>query len=252
MIDERTTELIHLVLDGEADARGAAELGAARDQFPEVESLYRELEELAASLGSSLAEPPPGLAERVIATLESQREPAAAGFAAGGGSGAALVPFAPRRRAVFALAAAAGIILVLTAVPLIESRFPVDGKSVTGSMKPLDVGSWPEIARAGTADTGVELVVRRRGDQIAVIPSTGSGASGPVRIRWDDEMLNSVDVLPEVRNDAPYADKGEAVFIPGESSPGFILRPLPGAAGRTEIDMYLGAQKVASVEITLK
>ena len=70
-------------------------------------------------------------------------------------------------------------------------------------------------------------------------------------IRWDGGQLELVEILSEVREDAPYTDKGEAIFISGELSPIFVLRPLPEAAGRTAVGMYLGNQRVISVQITL-
>ena len=249
MIEQRTIELIHLVLDGEADAVEIRKLQADRERSPEVESLFREMEELAARLEAAVAEPPSDMPENVLAMIGAQRSPGAESSLSGGGSRP--LPFAPRRWVAVALAAAAGVILVLTAVPLIDSRFPVDRKSASGAIQPPGPHAWAVIARAESAETGAGLVVRRRGDQIAVIPSPGAEVSGAVSIRWDGEQMELVEILSEVREDAPYTDKGEAIFIAGELSPIFVLRPLPQAAGRTAIGLFLGNQNVVSVQITV-
>ena len=213
MIDQRTIELIHLVLDGEATGLEAQELQAARERRSEVDALYFEMRELTERLEGAVTEAPTALAKNVLSQIEAQQAPDSRSDHSAVASPP--LPFFPRRWVAVALAAAAGIIVVLTAVPLIDSRFPVDRKSASGAIKPLEPHSWGEIARAESAETGSSMVVRRRGSQIAVIPSPGAEVSGAVSIRWDGGQLELVEILSEVREDAPYTDKGEAIFISG-------------------------------------
>lgn len=261
MVDRRTIELIHLAVDGEATPGEKSELREVLAGSEEARGLYREVEDLVEQLDTAAAfDPPAQLMEEVLANLRTF--PAAVPFVPGHAWWAAKsqrdtrseLPLRRRRRQwlTAAWAAAAIVVVCLALAPLLTTRMArVETWGAAGSLGPLDTRSWPEVGRFESVDSGAALVVRRRGNRIAVVPRLEGAAGRPVTIRWERERLGLLEFLSEVRNDAPYKDKGEVTFSAAAVSPVLVLEKRGVGRGDVQVVLLFGNREVVTAGISI-
>lgn len=169
----RWIELVHLDVDGEAGPAERAELQAHLAASHEARALHSALEDLTARL-DTLADAPAAFPVRddVMAALRRPRliarEPR------------------PRRRMIFALAAALAAIIIALAAMFSHSLRPSD---TAATMAPLEAARWPVENRIDST-----LIVRRHGDLYALEPLVA--VTSEITIEWDATKLAIAGIFP--------------------------------------------------------
>lgn len=234
--DERTTELIHLAVDGEATERDLAELDDLLARSAEARVMRDEIEDLVRQLNGMPTAEPPRLKEAI---LDEIGHTATARMK--------VIPFRPRRRvvAVAAWAVAASLVLAIAINRLIVTReHSVQPSQASASMTRQDVLEWPAVADVSTP--AAHLVVRRNGDLFAVQPVvTGDG---PISIRWDAGRFDLDEAAPSPE---PSRDAAEVTFSRTKKSATIILRRRPDAFGTTDVQLAVGGTEAAHATLTL-
>jgi hypothetical protein len=233
--DERTTELIHLAVDGEATERDLAELDELLGRSAEARVIHDEIEDLVRQLNGFPAAEPPNLKRAILDEIGLRPK-------------ATVTPIHQRRRRMFVAAAyavAASIVIGVAIDRLIGRRDqPVLQSQASASMIRLGVDDWPQVAdiSAGSA----RMVVRRSGDLYAVQPVV-TGA-GPISISWDAGRF----VLEEATPTPDNSHDAAAVSFSSEKKPvTIILHRRPDAFGTTDVHLSAAGNDVLHATVTL-
>ncbi|MGZ7078669.1 MAG: hypothetical protein ACXVJT_04555 [Thermoanaerobaculia bacterium] len=234
--EQRTTELIHLAVDGEATEHDLEELDDLLGKSAEARIIRDEIEDLVRQLNGFPPAEPPQLKQAILEQIRSRSTPSN------------VVPIHSRRRRVFAIAAwavAASIVVGFGIEKYLDQRAQsVSRSQASASMTPLTVEEWPEVARITRGNA--KMTIRRSGDLYAVQPTVSTPA--PIAISWDAGrfVLDEASPAPEAARDA-----AEVRFAAGKKQVTIILRRRPDAFGSTDVHLSVSGSEVATAPVSL-
>jgi hypothetical protein len=230
-LDDRTLELIHHLVDGDATDAERAELEAIISRSPRVGQALEAFRKLDSQLAAvPLADAPPALKPVVMASIRAR-------------SAAAPVVSIHRRPrpSVRMLAVAAALVIAVGLGLFLATRTSVRPSEATAVMGGVDAGEWTSLGSASTGPAGARftLQIGRRGDRLRVRSESESGA--PVTISWDDKRFQ----LEETSAPDPVATTESGVaFGSGVTAHAIVLRKKDGGSGRAVIRLEAGGREV--------
>lgn len=239
MIAERTLELIHLVVDGEAGPEEQVELHNQASQSPEVQAAFEDLRQLSSDL-ESLSHPPipPEIKPQILTALREKSRSTAT---------PKVLPFSPRRKAFVALYAAAAVIVLAIALgPVIlnQPSEPVSDIDAAGSMARIQTRSWPELQSVTSGDGQTTLQVRGNSNRLAL--EVSGAVQGPLSIAWDQPDF-------KVLASSPSSTRGSVsvTFPAGQQRAEVILQTGQSSGQPVNVFVSVGEEEILRTSVPL-
>ena len=238
MVEEHTLELIHLAIDGEATTAEQVDLQQRLGSSRETQAAFDELRHLVGEIESLPYPPvPSGFKQTVLDALRGRQA-----------RSSRVIPFPPRRKAFAAVyAVAAAVILGILLYPVVfnQPRPPVNGLDAAGSMARIEIDQWPEIASLRTPDQKAALSIRENAGQLAIVVQGVDPQ--PVSVSWNLPALPVVSTSPAspVRNGAvtfPATGQGRSVVV---------LRTAGARADSLSVFVSAGGKELLSTSVPL-
>jgi hypothetical protein len=231
--DERTTQLIHRAVEGQATESDLAELDLLLSENAEGFVMRDEIESIARRLNGMPAAARPSVKEAILHEISHEETQK-------------VVAFRPRRRlvAVAAWAVAASLVVGFGVHEWMAQRDQSMQSQASASMTRLGIDDWTVVANVSSANG--KLIVRRNGDLFAVEPVLASPV--PVSIRWDAGRFDLDEASP-----SPNAsrDGAEVSFGATKKHPTIVLRRRPDAFGTTDIEFAAAGNDTAHATVSL-
>ena len=231
--EERTTELIHLAVDGEATETDLKELDDLLAQSAEARVMRDEIENIVRQLNGIPVVEPPHIKEQVLSEISHANT-------------LRVVPFRPRRRfaAVAVWAVAAALVIGFGVQQWVQQHRSVQAGQASASMLRTNFSDWETVANVPSANA--TLIIRRNGDLFAVQPVLASPV--PISIRWDAGRFDLAEAYP-----TPEAsrDAADVSFGASKKQPTIVLRRRPDAFGTTDIEFSAAGNDTARATVSL-
>lgn len=231
--DERTNQLIHRAVEGQATAGDLAELDALLAESAEELVMRNEIESIARQLKNMPPAARPGIKEAVLNEISHEETQK-------------IVPFRSRRRlvAVASWAIAASLVVAFGVYQFVQHQQSMEPGQASASMTRMGVNDWNIVANVPSSNG--TLIVRRNGDLFAVQPVVASPV--PVSIRWDAGRFDLSEAYPspEVSRDG-----AEVSFGASKKHPTIVLHRRPDAFGATDIEFSAPGNVTARATISL-
>lgn len=259
MTDPSSIQLMYSVVDGEATPAEETALRELLAASGEARAHFAEITELAGLLDSACAQDlEPELVEEVLAGLRSRADNLVY-FRSPSADSSALAAAEPsvhrsRRRMRFTAvwAAAALGLAVLASVPVLTSRMArIEPRDAAGSIRTTDTRAWPETGRFASTGAEATLVIRTRGNLIAVLPSVEAEGERQIALRWDGEQLNLLEFSPQIRQNVTHNNQIEAAVTGGAVSPVLILEKRAGGKGSVPVVLSIDGRDVVTAWIPM-